>query len=511
MLRVRSLGSSGRQGHGFGSVSNPWSTTYGVQTFVPYPYGGNVITIEGMINEGSADEFGDRQCAHVNVAGELFSTDGSVITESTIKMELSTSYVLVSGTLLTIPRWVVKRSTGALATYSGLNLPVLCAGTMRISGNIVYRKKSEPHKWYETDYLDIGVDVDGMVHTYWYKRKSRTSNNAGVVWSAWTESTTVVTVAEYDLTSKPPRLRTITNGVPGSWSSLTVIFAPCRDVPAGSIRITGEQARAIDSWLAQATPEQQTDLWGELCQSALQDARSLSINTGMYLYELATIGKTVKATAGLLKGKITPKTLASLYLTDRYGVRLTMADTKSIIAAASRELHATMKDYSWVRSQLTESMLAPQGRFAGLGAIAVYHYKVYYSPYDHWLIDSLKTLMDIDLFPTLTNAWDFVPFSFVLDWFVDIGSLFEKIDTRTYASTLWVRGTLSSIKRTVGGIPAALLPISVNSVTGLAGVWSCTSYTRTRSRTLILPRLILDQPREFSNYAELAAIIATKL
>lgn len=143
--------------------------------------------------------------------------------------------------------------------------------------------------------------------------------------------------------------------------------------------------------------------------------------------------------------------------------------------------------------------------------MATYHYKVYYQPYDLPFAKSIKTLMDVDLFPTLTNVWDLVPFSFVIDWFLDIGSLFERIDTRTYASTLAVLGVLRSIKRSVSGVPGAAFPFWNRNISGLVGTWGCTSYQRASSSTLDLPHLILDTPREFHNYAELAAIIAQKL
>lgn len=274
--------------------------------------------------------------------------------------------------------------------------------------------------------------------------------------------------------------------------------------------LSGDQATALDYWLAAGYPGA-GDVWGDLCVDALQDARALSINTGMYLYELSQIAKSAKGIYSLVKGKWSYKTLASLYLTNRYGVQLTMADTLSIIDAAKRELQDVSKSYNWVRSQCADAHVASRGRFSGYDGSAAFHYKVYYRPYDHWFAKGLKALMDIDLAPTLTNTWDLVPFSFVIDWFLDIGSLFERIDTRTYASTLSVLGVLRSIKRSVGSLPGLLYPFWNSEQSQLVGQWGCTSYQRASSPTLDIPQLILDTPREFKNYAELAAIIAQKL
>jgi hypothetical protein len=48
----------------------------------------------------------------------------------------------------------------------------------------------------------------------------------------------------------------------------------------------------------------------------------------------------------------------------------------------------------------------------------------------------VRGLMDIDVFPELGNIWDVVPYSFVIDWFIPFGDLFDAIDANTYRSTL---------------------------------------------------------------------------
>lgn len=510
MLRVRSLGSSARY-RNLISGSIPYHDGIaGISVLIPYPYDATERCITGRISTGSTDEFGDRNCFHLNVEGELLQADSSVFQTSTVALALSSSYRLVSGSCMSVPHIRFKRSTGVWVESNTLYVPPNTSASLRVIDHLVVRSASKPLQRYECEYYEFFIHSDIGISEVGTRSKTRSSTNGGITWTNWVENTQFLDTVRFDLTGVPAFSR-IVSGVWSSWSTITTAVSPCTlSLPSGGM-LTKEQAEACDYWLAAATPPLSQDVWGDLSSVAIQDAQALSINTGMYLYELATMGKTLKSTIALLKGKWSYKTLASLYLGTRYGAQLTMADTLAIIDAAKREMQEVSKSYNWVRSTATDTMVGARGRFSGFVGSVTYHYKVYYKPYDHWFAKSLKSLMDVDLAPTLGNVWDLIPFSFVVDWFVDIGSLLEKIDMRTYVSTLSVLGTLSSTKRSVSGLPGHAFPFSGGDGRTLVGSWTCTSYQRTRSKTLTLPRYFLEFPQEFHNYAEATAIIAQKL
>jgi hypothetical protein len=51
----------------------------------------------------------------------------------------------------------------------------------------------------------------------------------------------------------------------------------------------------------------------------------------------------------------------------------------------------------------------------------------------------IKKFYEWDAYPTLENAWDLVPFSFVVDWFINLGSILDNIDTMVYEQYLRVK------------------------------------------------------------------------
>lgn len=249
--------------------------------------------------------------------------------------------------------------------------------------------------------------------------------------------------------------------------------------------------------------------WGDLCQQAANDARMLDINTGMYLYELSQLATSIKETASLVSGRPTPKTLASLYLSFHYGYRLSYQDTMTIVKSARREFRRLSKDYSFVRSMASGSNTIELGPLKGLTANVVDHYKIYYRQRPELFYRSLSRLFNLDLFPTLENTWDLIPFSFVIDWFTDVSSALADIDTGTQMALLNVLGVLKSRKLTVEGLNGTqgyLLGLPGT----ISGSWSITKYVRDRDNHLILPRFQTDASPKFDNWVEATALIVQK-
>jgi len=75
------------------------------------------------------------------------------------------------------------------------------------------------------------------------------------------------------------------------------------------------------------------------------------------------------------------------------------------------------------------------------------------------LISSIDSL---GFAPTLENIWDLIPYSFVVDWFIDIGGLLERVDTRLRLLRLNIRYTTMSKKDIVryNIRPSVELPLS---------------------------------------------------
>lgn len=107
---------------------------------------------------------------------------------------------------------------------------------------------------------------------------------------------------------------------------------------------------------------------------------------------------------------------------------------------------------------------------------SISRYNVVMSPYSIGLIEALG--IDINL----SNTWDMLPFSFVVDWFVSIGDTLHSIDVSDLGSKVSIISIINSYKRV---IPYVIKP--EYSVTG-----TLTRVEYSRSIQHELPRRVCD-------------------
>jgi hypothetical protein len=185
--------------------------------------------------------------------------------------------------------------------------------------------------------------------------------------------------------------------------------------------------------------------YGDLTQTAADDVKSVDINTAVYIKELFELKDTIKDLWALRKGKNIPKTLSQLWLSNRYGLNLTVQDSEELKSAIQEALSCLYGDK---RKTYARSIVEKSSN--GIKWLEVQNCTLYYRNSDYAFKDAIKKSMDWDVFPTLQNVWDVVPFSFVVDWLVDVQGFLEDIDTRTYLSSVPTEDEIFSIK---GKIP----------------------------------------------------------
>lgn len=211
----------------------------------------------------------------------------------------------------------------------------------------------------------------------------------------------------------------------------------------------------------------------------------------------------MKGLAVLLSSLTKVSRFASVFLSYRYGLPLTISDMKDLM----RRVHdlrdkAVDLPVSIVRSQ-SKTSVRPCGGI--LKAVSTKQwYKIYYRPIDNQVMNVVRSLLDWDIYPTFQNLWDLVPFSFVVDWFIDVESLMNKMDANIYLPYLEVLSVTRTRKDECIVQPSDL------GVSG-SGELTITLYEREVGTTLDTPRLKLDQPKKFRNWAELTAIIVQKI
>lgn len=175
--------------------------------------------------------------------------------------------------------------------------------------------------------------------------------------------------------------------------------------------------------------------------SAVESVSPLDMNNienGVQLRDMGGFLPPVKESVQLLYDFENPKKWlkagSSWYLWYKYCVKPTSSDINSLVKNQKRIVSDLMREpsmkYSNHRSRQSEEF-----------DLHGYHVKSWCScnvklrPQVYNPLASLYTKLDyIGLSPCLSNAWDLIPFSFVADWFVNVGDALRQLDVQFMAN-----------------------------------------------------------------------------
>jgi hypothetical protein len=183
---------------------------------------------------------------------------------------------------------------------------------------------------------------------------------------------------------------------------------------------------------------------GDLSRDAAQSIRICDINGIAYLkdfVEVASLAKSLLAVTGLNAVSKAPKILSSLYLAVHYGVRLTLRDTEEL--AEGIDDIDFEHSYQSLGAQKTLQMELPGQPETLVNCTQRLSGKIRnFTEEQLYFLDKLKkarrALFELDLAPTVSNVWDMIPYSFLVDWFIPIGDQAEVLESRSYLQTLLV-------------------------------------------------------------------------
>lgn len=205
-------------------------------------------------------------------------------------------------------------------------------------------------------------------------------------------------------------------------------------------------AEHVDAIAAQMVPEEFPipDVhYGDLAMKASEKSISNKANMLEFLKDLRHPTKLIPK----LRNLRSIKGIANTYLGVEYGVMPTISDLKSIVNAFKR-----LGPY--IDSNGFDTYSA--GSFASLVKGETFfsleqHIKLAIGDEDSGLSSLLSRLESMGTLPTLENIWDLVPYSFIIDWFVDVGELLERVDTNLRLLRLDIRYVTMSRKAIISG------------------------------------------------------------
>lgn len=183
----------------------------------------------------------------------------------------------------------------------------------------------------------------------------------------------------------------------------------------------GNALRALD------TKHSVLKSWGELSSDCM-DGFYGKVNNGIqYSAEMTQLSKLAEPLVQLMQGNVSTKVLTSAYLSYEYGARLSAKDTYSYLSAITRN-----RD---MRSRYNFSRLYARDRSYwkdttnGFDIVHTRNLTIYYLLASSFIAKAKDAVRKAGFLPSVEIAWDFVPFSFVVDWFSPIGdaiALFDK-------------------------------------------------------------------------------------
>lgn len=246
-------------------------------------------------------------------------------------------------------------------------------------------------------------------------------------------------------------------------------------------------------------PQPSISNWGDLCHVAIQSG-NMDANSWTLYSDLKEVGSEILSYTKFLR-KPNLKNLSGAYLNTKYGTRLTVRDIKEY----GNRLQSLIDDYKSVYqgfdiySARQSIDPAENSGWSGYDSINCYAS----------IKDSMTDIVIHSLQETgigrLSNAWDIVPFTFVVDWFLDVGSLFEELDYRWNAATLAVHDVIRTVKR------SKTLQIDNFLGSGRATDVTMTYYSRSCGNKLSYPSLGIASSDVYQNHVLDLSMIGLQL
>jgi hypothetical protein len=267
-------------------------------------------------------------------------------------------------------------------------------------------------------------------------------------------------------------------------------------LPPSSIASVVESVRLL---CALPLPEMESIHPGDLATKAVEQLDANNVNMIAFLKDIRKPWELIPKLKELSK----LKTHASNYLGYEYGIMPTVSDLHAIRDAVVKN-HSPRRDKNDFRSLsagTSSSVKTSLGTYTRTMRI-----KLAVNDSDPAFASVSQRLHNIGMFPSLVNLWDLVPYSFVIDWFLNVGEMLEEVDKRGRVASLDIPYSTSSDKLVIQfDVPQHLKDA------GYSGFINLTTYRRNTSRGAPSTPLNFEGSNELPNHwLEAGALIVTR-
>lgn len=254
--------------------------------------------------------------------------------------------------------------------------------------------------------------------------------------------------------------------------------------------------RLVDEWTKDSTPLEFIH-YGDLAMQATAKVNANDVNMFAFLRDLRKPWELVPK----LRNLRNLKTWADNFLTVEYGILPTIDDIKSIVTALRGvKPYLDRNGFKVVTAKYVNSKTVSNTTYSLEQRI-----KVAVDNEDAGLLALANKLDSMGFLLTLENVWDLIPYSFVIDWFLDIGSLLERADANLRILRLGVRYATFSWKRT------ATVKLQPTPNFPYSGTISTVQYHRWVTDHCPEPPLSLPEvPSDFNHWLEATALLVQR-
>lgn len=443
---------------------------------------------------GKHNTLGQSDCTHINVKGDVmfFGTDASIQPYAATYQYYSDS---VGGVAVAQVRgFKLTKNSNAFITHTIFNEG---GSTVRVKIPSEYSRQVINFKvvyYYIERWLEYTCIRDRVFRIISYVKTTDGSTIISEVhqalWLKYSQSFEQVVQSTNNISGKfygyvtDEKLVVWQTYAPSDVGNFTAVYDSTPEIPQESLINT----QLYERWsLVQngMVPPSHSD-WGELSLAAAKNARILDINTSKYVADLLVLKDLLQPFMGLPTEykNMSLKKLLSLassgYLSVRYGVSLTLADTRRIVDAYSRLSNGMQIRVSKYSNELVcsiqeneEEVANPTFAMAARESKTTYiptnvfgsrieirstrNLTVYYKPHPIKEFRIMYGAFVADVFPKFETVNDYIPFSFIVNWFTPVWQqALDNVDYRTQTNLIILRGSCAASVLETDPIPAYL-------------------------------------------------------
>jgi hypothetical protein len=210
------------------------------------------------------------------------------------------------------------------------------------------------------------------------------------------------------------------------------------------------------------------ELLGDLAEDTVADCRVLTDNEVANVLDLIDLALFDPSDLLEVSGKGAGQLVASAYLSEHYGLENNARDLNKILRANSSKLDHYILDSRIARGM--RHVTTPSKQFGGQWSTDI-RLKLYYTPPQDVLTFFAYEAWVYGFSLSAGTIWDLIPFSFVVDWAVNLGDCFNRLDSRYFLSKVRQNSCLKTTSSTNFVDGARLIP-------GLSGTLTVSVFNR---------------------------------